>query len=89
VGGFDEVYVIGDFEDSDLCLRLRALGFGCAVDPEVQLYHLERKSQVSSAAMWRQNLTIYNAWQHQRRWAAAIIACEEKCADPKLVQSDN
>jgi GT2 family glycosyltransferase len=72
VGGFDEAYVIGDFEDSDLCLKLRAMGLECAVDPEVQLYHLERKSQASSALGWRMNLTLYNAWVHQRRWAAVI-----------------
>lgn len=74
LGGFDEVYVIGDFEDSDLCLRLQALGYRCAVDPTVQLYHLERQSQASAAATWRLNLTVYNAWQHQRRWADAIAA---------------
>ena len=83
-GGFDEVYVIGDFEDSDLCLRLAAGGLGCAVDPQVQLFHLERKSQASSASSWRMNLTIYNAWQHQRRWAAALAAHEDQCADPEI-----
>jgi len=74
VGGFDESYVVGDFEDSDLCLKLQALGYGCAVDHEVRLYHLERKSQASSALGWRMNLTLYNAWQHQRRWAATLAA---------------
>lgn len=74
IGGFDETYIIGDFEDSDLCLRLLAQGYASAVDPTVQLYHLERQSQSNAAATWRLNLTIYNAWQHQRRWAAAIAA---------------
>jgi len=71
-GGFDETYIIGDFEDSDLCLKLHALDLKCAIDPTVQLYHLERKSQLSGALTWRANLTAYNAWQHQRRWAATI-----------------
>jgi GT2 family glycosyltransferase len=79
MGGFDEIYAIGDFEDSDLCLKLRALGYGCAVDTDVRLYHLERKSQASSAATWRLNLTIYNAWQHQRRWAATIAENGAEC----------
>jgi GT2 family glycosyltransferase len=74
IGGFDETYIIGDFEDSDLCLKLHALGYRCAVDPDVYLYHLERKSQLSSATLWRANLTAYNAWEHDRRWAAAIAA---------------
>jgi GT2 family glycosyltransferase len=72
VGGFDEIYAIGDFEDSDLCLKLQALGYTCAVDPNVRLYHLERKSQLSGALTWRSNLTAYNAWQHERRWAETI-----------------
>jgi len=74
VGGFDETYVIGDFEDSDLCMKLQALGHDCAVDRDVQLYHLERKSQASSAIGWRLNLTLYNAWQHERRWGTTIAA---------------
>ena len=70
--GFDESYVVGDFEDSDLCLRLQEKGLRCAVDLDVRLYHLERKSQTTSGENWRLNLTLYNAWVHQRRWSQAI-----------------
>ncbi len=68
MGGFDEIYAIGDFEDADLCLRLQGQGLGCAVDPAVRLFHLERRSQDSGALGWRMNLTLYNAWLHQQRW---------------------
>jgi GT2 family glycosyltransferase len=74
LGGFDETYVIGDFEDSDLCLRIQAIGLGCAVDPLVKMFHLERQSQSRSCVGWRMNLTAYNAWQHHRRWANTIEA---------------
>ncbi|HZH47872.1 MAG TPA: galactosyltransferase-related protein [Roseococcus sp.] len=67
LGGFDEGYVIGDFEDSDLCLRLAERGLSCAVDPAVRLYHLERQSQ-EAAAGWRFNATLVNAWRHAKRW---------------------
>jgi GT2 family glycosyltransferase len=77
LGGFDETYIIGDFEDSDMCLKLHGRGLNCAVDPTVQLYHLERKSQLGSAITWRANLTAYNAWQHHRRWAATITALQQ------------
>ncbi len=73
LGGFDEAYVIGDFEDTDLCLNLRSSGQGAAVDFGVAMYHLERKSQASSADTWRTNLTLYNCWVHQRRWAETIV----------------
>jgi GT2 family glycosyltransferase len=72
LGGFDEGFVVGDFEDSDLCFRVQARGLGCSVDLDERLYHLERKSQASSALRWRMNLTVFNAWRHQRRWGARI-----------------
>ncbi len=72
LGGFDEGFVAGDFEDSDLCLRLAARGLTCAVDLDVHLYHLERQSQAGSAERWRMNTTLYNAWLHQRRWGAEL-----------------
>jgi GT2 family glycosyltransferase len=72
LGGLDESYILGDFEDADLCMKLAARGLGCAVDTETTLYHLERQSQASSAERWRMNLTLYNAWVHQRRWDARL-----------------
>jgi GT2 family glycosyltransferase len=77
MGGFDETYILGDFEDSDLCLKLRQHGYRCVVDPEVRLYHLERSSQASSGLSWRMNLTLYNAWQHERRWGQTLSAATE------------
>jgi GT2 family glycosyltransferase len=76
-GAFDDVFIIGDFEDTDLCFRLREHGMGSAVDLDVSMYHLERKSQAGSEMLWRSNLTLYNAWIHQRRWAGTI-QCLEK-----------
>ncbi len=72
LGGFDERYMIGDFEDSDLCLRARRFGVVAAVDHGVSLFHLERKSQASGAEAWRLNVTLYNAWLHQASWAAQL-----------------
>jgi GT2 family glycosyltransferase len=74
LGGFDEAYIIGDFEDSDLCLKLDARGLDSAVDLDLEMYHIERRSQASSARTWRMNLTLYNAWVHQRRWGDVIAA---------------
>ena len=71
LGGFDEAYIVGDFEDSDLCLKLRARGLAAAVDTDLEAYHLERKSQVAPSQHWRMNLTLYNAWLHERRWFGA------------------
>ena len=66
--GFDECFIIGDFEDSDLCRRIGKLGLKSAVNFDVIAYHLERKSQAKPDQLWRMNLTLYNAWLHERRW---------------------
>ncbi len=73
VGGLDEGYIIGDFEDSDLCLALRQQGKQTFVARDVQLYHLERQSQALFAdRSWRDKITIYNCWRHSRKWDAVI-----------------
>lgn len=68
LGGFDEAYAIGDFEDIDLCQKIARSGLECAIDHDVRLYHLERKSQDDPGQRWRMNLTLHNAWVHQCRW---------------------
>src|SRR5690606_2930480 len=45
VGGLDENYLVGDFEDSDFSLKLRALGKRLYLVPAARLWHLERQSQ--------------------------------------------
>lgn len=73
LGGLDEDYIIGDFEDSDLCLRLLRLGKRNYLIPSVELYHLERQSQnMIGETNWRTNLTLYNCWLHNDRWGADI-----------------
>ena len=44
VGGWDTGYLIGDFEDSDLCLKIRKEGMKVGYLPDIQLTHLERQS---------------------------------------------
>lgn len=73
VGAWDTGYLIGDFEDSDLCLKLRAHGLRVAYVPGVQLTHLERQSfKLLGQDDFRQKVVIYNAVRHQSRWASAL-----------------
>jgi GT2 family glycosyltransferase len=73
VDGWDTGYLIGDFEDSDLCLKLRNAGLASAYLPSVQLTHLERQSfKLVGADQFRMCLVIYNAARHQRRWGKLI-----------------
>lgn len=67
LGGFDEGYIIGDFEDSDLCRRIRERNLECFVLPGLDLYHLERQSQnLAGEAAWKSKLSLINAWRHER-----------------------
>ncbi len=72
LGGLDARFLIGDFEDADLCLKIAAAGRGIAVDHGVRMHHLERQSQAGSEQRWRMNLTLYNAWTHEQRWGATL-----------------
>jgi GT2 family glycosyltransferase len=69
VGGFGETYVRGDFEDSDLCLRLLEVGRQSWYHADVVLYHFEGQSYESSL---RRNAWRYNAWLHTHLWGERI-----------------
>ncbi|NQW94416.1 MAG: glycosyltransferase family 2 protein [Polaromonas sp.] len=73
VDGWDTGYLIGDFEDSDLCLKLRTKGFNIGYLPTVQLTHLERQSfKLLGEGEFRARVVVYNAVRHQNRWASVI-----------------
>lgn len=77
LGGFDEHYILGDFEDSDLCLRARSHGMTVKQNSNVVLYHLERQSQsLVSADQWKSEITYYNCWYHTQLWSDDILALQ-------------
>ncbi|MBX2880114.1 MAG: glycosyltransferase family 2 protein [Granulosicoccus sp.] len=83
LGGFDEAYILGDFEDSDLCLRARERGLEIQMLDSIVLCHLERQSQsLVSEDRWKQELTYYNCWYHSSKWDSTItqlkaeVVCE-------------
>lgn len=72
VGGYTTDYIIGDFEDSDLCFKCSELGYESWYFADVELYHLERQSMIlndnfSKNLSWR-----YNAWLHHQKWQCTI-----------------
>ncbi|MBK1657905.1 glycosyltransferase, partial [Paracraurococcus ruber] len=74
VGGISTDYVIGDYEDSDLCLRLRAAGGEIGYVPAAELYHFERQSIRGHEGYAKSLAATYNRGLHHRRWAADIAA---------------
>ena len=74
VSGFTEDYVIGDYEDSDLCLKVRRGGLDILYQPEAELYHFERKSISRHSGYMRSVASEYNRWLHGRRWSDLMTA---------------
>jgi len=74
LGGLDSHYIVGDFEDSDLCMQLRSLGLPILVDQAACFYHLERQSVdlASESNALRMKLVAANAITHHQRWCSAI-----------------
>jgi GT2 family glycosyltransferase len=69
VGGLQQIYVQGDYEDSDLCLRLLDAGYENWYLPTVELYHLEGQSY---PGIVRQLARRYNLWLHTFLWNEQI-----------------
>lgn len=80
VGAFTTDYVIGDFEDSDLCLKLRAAGGEIAYVPKSELFHFERQSIRDHAGYARTLAATYNRGLHHARWAPTIAALMARAA---------
>jgi GT2 family glycosyltransferase len=68
-GGLRGIYIRGDYEDSDLCLRLREQGRDCWYLPDVELYHLEGQSYPSTE---RELTSQFNKWLHTSFWNQTI-----------------
>lgn len=74
LGGFQLDYICGDFEDSDLCLRLRQSGRSVMVCLDAVFFHLERQSMVLQAEHGHDALKLvaFNAFTHHERHSATI-----------------
>ncbi len=73
VGGFDTGYLIGDFEDSDLCMKIREQKLNIGYLPELKMTHLERQSfPTLGEGHFRQKVVLLNAQRHSKRWGEKI-----------------
>ena len=74
LGGLCADYVVGDYEDSDLCLRLRALGGDIRYAPAAELFHFERQSITGHGGYAQTLAGAHNRRLHHLRWDADIAA---------------
>lgn len=75
IGGLSGMYIQGDYEDSDFCLRVLKSGRDNWYLADVELYHLEGQSY---PAKLRQLVWRYNAWLHTYLWGRFIETVMEE-----------
>lgn len=66
---FSDSYVLGDFEDADLCMRVRASGKSIKQIDSSDVFHLERQS-IANVGMtgFKRAVTLLNAITFTTRW---------------------
>jgi O-antigen biosynthesis protein len=69
VGGLRTRFIQGDYEDSDLCLRLRQMGLETWYLASTELFHLEGQSYPDTE---RALLSSYNRWLNSYLWGSFL-----------------
>lgn len=72
VGGMCEDYIVGDFEDSDFCLKLQEADRELWYVPTASLFHYERQSIAKHPTYTRTRASDYNRWLHEMRWRESL-----------------
>ncbi len=79
IGKFDRAYIKGDFEDADLCLKVRHLNGRVGLYQTDGIYHLERQSiRLMDGESTRMALTYLNCITFNERWGNVIASLKEK-----------
>ncbi|MEM9273924.1 MAG: glycosyltransferase, partial [Cyanobacteria bacterium P01_F01_bin.143] len=72
VGGLSTDYIIGSFEDSDLCLKCSTKGYESWYFADATLYHLERQS-IHLHPVYNQSLAWHlNSYLHNKKWGEQL-----------------
>jgi GT2 family glycosyltransferase len=70
VRGFDPGYILGYYEDADVCLRLRDTGAEVVVDPRLDFWHYEGKGSSPHPALT--GARLHNQWRFSQCWASRL-----------------
>jgi GT2 family glycosyltransferase len=74
VGAFDEVFNPVQFEDLDLCYRMKAHGYRLVYEPAVEMYHFENVTTDNTPQINFKYQTIKNGMEFKRRWRQVFVA---------------
>lgn len=72
VGGFDDVYAPAYYEDTDLCLRLRAAGKPTVVEPRALVFHYEGGTAGRDLTAGLKRYQTRNRTTFIERWASSL-----------------
>jgi len=70
LGGFDEDYIFGHYEDGDLCLKSAAAGQPVWYCADVRLWHLEGKG--STKFSHHDGARRVNRWYLTKKWSSSV-----------------
>jgi len=79
-GGFDEAFNPVEYEDFDLCYRIRSRGHRIVYDPSVEMYHFESVTTAGTPALPNTGLIIRHGLLFKQRWRH-MFANEDGPAD--------
>ncbi len=75
VGGFDDRFGMGNFEDDDLCIRIRAAGYRIYVCDDVFIHHFGSRSFVANEVDYSKSMQE-NWTKFARKWGYAMPTSE-------------
>lgn len=67
-GGFDEAFNPVQFEDFDLCYRIRERGWQCRYVPSVEMYHFESTTTAGTPTIPNTYVIVKNGLRFKERW---------------------
>lgn len=68
LGGFDEIYNPVEYEDIDLCYRIRSKGFKILYEPAVEMYHFESVTTEGTESLPNTYLIVKHSLIFKKRW---------------------
>src|SRR5262249_37952507 len=73
IGGLDERFGAGNFEDDDFCVRARAAGFGAVIARDAFVHHTGNQTFAGQRIDYAESLTR-NGAMFEEKWGAPIEA---------------
>ncbi|CAG0943234.1 partial Putative mycofactocin biosynthesis glycosyltransferase MftF, partial [Candidatus Brocadiaceae bacterium] len=67
VGGLDESFGTGNYEDDDLCLKIREKGYAIMVDEHVFIHHYRSQTFIENKIDYRNSLSV-NESMFRKKW---------------------